>query len=198
LAGADSLLLKGIQVVVAVRKPIAATETSSQKHPFWTGVVLSGGNPYFLIWWATVGLALATDAVELGIVAFALFAVIHWLCDLVWLEVLSLTSYKGTQVFGDRIQQTVLVVCGALLVFFGGKFLYDAGIALLSQKEVKKVTVTKFGEPEGAGQNYCVSRPERCFPRSAAFHVVGRPLNGLLGDENATSHDSSRDAMRRG
>jgi len=131
LAGGVVLLLMGVQLLMTVRKPVAATEVSNQRHPFWTGVVLSGANPYFLIWWATVGLALATEAVELGIMAFVLFAIIHWLCDLVWLEALSLASYKGTELLGDRIRQAVLVVCGLLLVFFGGKFLCDAGIALL-------------------------------------------------------------------
>lgn len=130
LAGGVVLLLMGLQLLMTVRKPMVATEISNQRHPFWTGVVLSAANPYFLIWWMTVGLALATEAVELGIMAFVLFAVIHWLCDLVWLETLSFASHKGTEIFGDRIQQIVLVVCGTLLVFFGGKFLYDAGIAL--------------------------------------------------------------------
>lgn len=122
--------MMGLQLLVAARKPIVETEVSNQRHPFWTGVILSGANPYFLIWWATVGLALATQAVELGILAFVLFAVIHWLCDLVWLEVLSFASNKGTEILGDRIQRIVLVVCGAMLVFFGGKFLYDAGSGL--------------------------------------------------------------------
>jgi len=131
LAGGAILLLMGLQLLMTVRKPVAETKMSDQRHPFWTGIVLSGTNPLFLIWWATVGLTLATQAVELGIIAFALFAAIHWLCDFVWLEALSLASHKGTELLGGRIRQIVLVVCGIVLVFFGCKFLHDAGSGLL-------------------------------------------------------------------
>jgi threonine/homoserine/homoserine lactone efflux protein len=131
LSGGAILLLMGIQLLLAVGTPTEETKSSKQRHPFWTGFLLSVANPYFLIWWATVGLALATQAVELGMLAFVLFAVVHWLCDLIWLEVLSQASHKGKEVFGDRIQRIVLVVCGVLLLFFGGKFLLDAGQALL-------------------------------------------------------------------
>lgn len=132
LAGGAVLLMMGIQLLAAARKPPSESEVSDGRHPFWTGIVLSGANPYFLIWWATVGLALATQAVELGIIAFVLFAVIHWLCDLVWLEALSLASHQGTELLGGRLQQIVLVVCGVMLIFFGGKFLHDAGGSLLA------------------------------------------------------------------
>ena len=37
-----------------------------------------GGQSYFLIWWATVGLR-ATRAVQFGILGFVLFGVVHWL-----------------------------------------------------------------------------------------------------------------------
>jgi threonine/homoserine/homoserine lactone efflux protein len=97
-----------------------------RRNPFVIGIVLTGANPYFLIWWAIVGLALITQAVELGLLAFALFAVVHWLCDLVWLEALSLASHKGTELLGGRVQRIVLLVCGTMLVVFGVKFLVDA------------------------------------------------------------------------
>ena len=131
LAGGLFLLVMGVQLLLAVRSATGDPEASNGRHPFVTGIILSGGNPYFLIWWATVGLALATQAVELGILAFALFAVVHWLCDLVWLEALSWASHQGTEVLGGRLQQIVLVVCGLMLLGFGVKFLYDAGCGLL-------------------------------------------------------------------
>ncbi len=68
-----------------------------------------------------------TKARELGIVAFALFAVLHWLCDLVWLEALSWTSFRGTQLLGARSQQVVVGVCGAALGALGGWYVYRSG-----------------------------------------------------------------------
>ncbi|MFC1596484.1 LysE family transporter [Planctomycetota bacterium] len=131
IAGGLFLLLMGVQLLLAARKEVTDPEGGNGRHPFVTGIVLTGANPYFLIWWATVGLALATQAVELGLVAFVLFAVIHWLCDLVWLEALSLASHKGSELMGGRVQQVVLAVCGVALLGFGCKFLWDAGSSLV-------------------------------------------------------------------
>ena len=130
LAGGAFLLLMGVQLLLSLRAADSAAETSTQRHPFWSGVVLTGANPYFLLWWATVGLALAGRAMELGLFALGLFAFVHWLCDLVWLEVLSLAGFKGTEAFGPRIQRVVSAVCGVLLAGFGLKFVWDAGAAI--------------------------------------------------------------------
>jgi hypothetical protein len=60
----------------------------------------------------------------------ALFALVHWACDLGWLEVLSFAGFKGSQAFGDRSQQVISLVCGVMLLGFGVKFVYDAGMGL--------------------------------------------------------------------
>lgn len=94
--------------------------------PLMTGLILSISNPYFLLWWATVGLNLTLEARELGWVAFLLFALVHWLCDLIWLTILSFGSWHGTTVFGPRSQKIVLRVCGAALLVFGCGFMSRA------------------------------------------------------------------------
>ena len=131
LAGGAFLLFLGSQLLAALRRGDVVEGVSETRHPFVTGVVLTAANPYFLIWWATVGMTLATHAVNFGILAFVLFGTLHWLCDLVWLEILSLTSYKGTEVLGGRLQQVVLLVCGIMLVAFGVIFLKDACLGLM-------------------------------------------------------------------
>jgi threonine/homoserine/homoserine lactone efflux protein len=94
--------------------------------PVIAGIVLSVGNPYFLFWWATVGLGLASEVSGLGALAFALFAVVHWLCDFVWLCALSVASYKGSTLLSERRQTQVLLVCATALRFFGVCFVVDA------------------------------------------------------------------------
>ena len=150
LAGGLFLLVMGVQLLLAARKATSDPEVSDGRHPFVTGIVLSGANPYFLIWWATVGLALATQAVELGLIAFVLFAIVHWLCDLVWLEALSLASYQGTELLGGRVQQVVLAVCGAVLLGFGCKFLYDAAASgRREEPRIARITrIEKIGATE--------------------------------------------------
>ncbi|MEE9370537.1 MAG: LysE family transporter, partial [Sedimentisphaerales bacterium] len=120
------LLFMAIQMLRDIGKTDYDPEKSYKSGPVLTGFLLSVGNPYFLLWWASVGLALATEATQLGIWAFAMFAVIHWLCDLVWFQVLSWASFKGSVLFGPQTQRIVLLVCSLALLFFGLYFISKA------------------------------------------------------------------------
>ena len=132
LLGGAVLLVMGGQTLAGLRKKVDSSNPPPQRHPFLAGILLSGANPYFLLWWATIGLALTTKAAGLGVFAFAVFALVHWLCDLVWLEVLSLASFRGSRIMGERAQRIVPAVCGVALLFFGGKFIVSAVGELLS------------------------------------------------------------------
>lgn len=131
LAGGAFLLVMAIKMLIS-RKAVDKPQGKYTKAaPVLAGVVLSAGNPYFLLWWATVGLTLATSAGQLGIWAFALFAIAHWLCDLVWLQALSWGSFKGSGLLGSHSQQVVLMICSVALLFFGLFFIYSAGRNLI-------------------------------------------------------------------
>jgi threonine/homoserine/homoserine lactone efflux protein len=90
------------------------------------GILLTAANPYFLLWWASVGAKLVMGAVAFGLLGFAVFAIAHWLCDLVWLWFLSALAYKGGQFFGRTFQKVTFGVCGVFLVAMSGKFIVDA------------------------------------------------------------------------
>jgi threonine/homoserine/homoserine lactone efflux protein len=130
LAGGIVLLIMAIQMLAGSNTDKNTQGKISTDKPILTGFILSASNPYFLLWWATVGLALATTARQLGIWAFALFTITHWLCDLVWLEALSLASFKGTYLLGPRSQKIVLLVCSLAMLFFGLFFIYRASTTL--------------------------------------------------------------------
>ena len=134
LVGGGFLLFFGAQLLMGLDAVVSAANGAapSGRHPFWTGVILTGGNPYFLLWWATIGLTLVADAADLGVTAFALFALVHWLCDVVWLEALSLAGHKGAGLLSESKQKKVLAICAVVLLVFGGLFLYDAGAALIA------------------------------------------------------------------
>ena len=81
---------------------------------------------YFLIWWATVGATLVLNSTNFGLAGFIIFAIVHWLCDFVWLWILSAVSYKGGEIFGRLFQKIVFLICGVLLILFSIRFFYDA------------------------------------------------------------------------
>jgi threonine/homoserine/homoserine lactone efflux protein len=126
LAGGILLMLMGLQLLASLRRPDTDLAGSVERHPLWIGIVLSGANPYFLLWWATVGLTLTGQAMEFGLLALGLFALLHWLCDLGWLEVLSYAGFRGSQAFGARSQKAISMICTVALLGFGLKFVYDA------------------------------------------------------------------------
>ncbi len=96
---------------------------NSTANPFITGLVLSATNPYFLLWWATVGLNLAKDAAGFGVLAIILFAIVHSLCDMTWLEIISFTSYKGSKLLSEKNQKNILIICAVAIIFFGFYFI---------------------------------------------------------------------------
>ena len=128
LAGGAFLVWMGVSMLADGRK---GSEGEAKKKedgagPVLTGFVLSMTNPYFLLWWATVGLSLAIKAKSLGVMAFVLFAVVHWMCDFVWLEFLSVATNKGADVLGRRGQKVILDICSVALILFGCYFMFDA------------------------------------------------------------------------
>jgi threonine/homoserine/homoserine lactone efflux protein len=131
LVGGVVLVLMGAQLLLSLRGCKTDAEATVQRRPFMTGVVLTAANPYFLFWWATVGLALATQATEFGAVALLTFGVVHWLCDLGWLEMLSWAGFHSSQAVGLRSQKVISAVCAVVLFGFGLKFLYEGGIGLI-------------------------------------------------------------------
>jgi len=124
LVGGAFLLYMGIGMLRGIRQEeISGVE--STRSPVMAGVMLSLGNPYFIVWWATVGASLILRSVEFGVVGFVIFAVAHWSCDLVWDTFLSTLSYQGKQFFGRRFQQVVFALSGGFLIFYSGKLFLD-------------------------------------------------------------------------
>jgi threonine/homoserine/homoserine lactone efflux protein len=130
LAGGAFLLVMAIQMMHSLKVGGDAQTKPVRDKPVLAGIILSASNPYFLIWWATVGLALATRATQWGVWAFGLFAVVHWLCDLAWLQALSWASFKGSTLLGARGQRIVLLGCSLALLAFGLFFIYSAASTL--------------------------------------------------------------------
>ena len=123
--GGGFLLFMAIDLLKGIRR-IDLRSAKNQHHPIVAGLILTAGNPYFLIWWATIGVALILRSVKFGFIGFFIFAVLHWLCDLIWYTFLSALSFKGGRFFGAKFQKIIYAICGVSLLFFSVKFIYDA------------------------------------------------------------------------
>ena len=97
---------------------------------FIAGIFTSGFNPFFLVWWATIGSMLIMRFLDFGIMGLMVFIVVHWLCDLVWLSFVSVLVYRTHSLWGKKFQEGLFITCSLLLIGFGGWFLVS-GIRLI-------------------------------------------------------------------
>jgi len=97
---------------------------------FTAGILTTGLNPYFLLWWATIGSMLVMKFLDFGTTGLIVFIIVHWSCDLVWLSLISTVVYRTRSLWGLRFQEWIFIICSLLLVGFGGWFLVS-GIQLV-------------------------------------------------------------------
>ncbi|MFC2005803.1 LysE family transporter [Chloroflexota bacterium] len=90
---------------------------------FVAGILTSSFNPFFLLWWATIGSMLIMKFLDFGTTGLIVFIVAHWLCDLAWLSLVSITVYRTHSLWGRRFQEWLFIACSLLLVGFGAWFL---------------------------------------------------------------------------
>jgi threonine/homoserine/homoserine lactone efflux protein len=86
------------------------------------GVALSLSNPYWSLWWGTVGAGLILMALEWGALGLAIFYLVHWLTDVVWLNLMSFLTGSGRGLMNERIYRGVLMACGLFLSGFSVYF----------------------------------------------------------------------------
>ena len=101
--------------------------TSIPKHsPLVTGIVLSALNPFFIIWWLTIGFKLISDAMLVW--AFAGIIIVFFLhiwMDFAWLGGISFLASKSSKILSNRNYKFIMIGLSLLLVYFGITFLVD-------------------------------------------------------------------------
>jgi threonine/homoserine/homoserine lactone efflux protein len=121
--GGGMIVWMGIDLF-RVRRKLAKEGKDTSYNAFIAGILMSGLNPFFLVWWATVGsLLLMSFTAAVGTWALPFFIIVHWLCDLVWLSLVSFTIYKTHKFWGERVQEWIFIVLSLALLYFGGQFI---------------------------------------------------------------------------
>ena len=118
LAGGLMLIFMGLMVLRSFRKNVGEA-ADLPYNSLVTGIVLTGANPYFFLWWATIGIALIVTAAQFGIWGLIIFAVVHWSCDLVWEQCVSVSVFRTKHLWTQKVQRIVFGICALALVGFG-------------------------------------------------------------------------------
>ncbi|BDZ70196.1 LysE family transporter [Methanobacterium petrolearium] len=134
IGGFGGLMLIYIGYVIAkspVPSKIPGEEESTEKRgSIISGIITSVTNPYFYLWWATVGWAFMLKGIELaGVIGVLSFLVGHWGADLTWYSLVSFFTSKGRHVLPGKRYKIMMIVCGVFLVLLGVYFIYSTLIA---------------------------------------------------------------------
>jgi threonine/homoserine/homoserine lactone efflux protein len=114
-----------VQIKTVLQKKDSITSNSKQG-PLVTGIVLSGLNPFFIIWWLTIGFKLISDAMLIW--AFSGILVVFFLhiwMDFVWLGGVSFLASKSSRILSNRNYKILMIGLSLMLVYFGITFLTD-------------------------------------------------------------------------
>ena len=91
------------------------------------GLAFTGLNPYFIIWWLTIGANLILRSLEFASIAGVIFMyVCHVWVDYVWLTFLANFAKKGAKILRFKWYRVMMAVFGAVLIYFGLTFLIDS------------------------------------------------------------------------
>jgi threonine/homoserine/homoserine lactone efflux protein len=129
--GGAVLLWMGIDMIRTAGKFSLKWENSDASrsnapHPILIGILASISNPYWTIWWVTIGMAYLMTAIKFGFAGVMVFFMGHISADFLWYSVISYGISRGKTLLNDRSYQLMIRMCGLFLLGFGGWFLLSA------------------------------------------------------------------------
>jgi len=122
LVGGGMIIWLGVSMF-RIRTEVVQKGKDLPYNSFTAGIITSVFNPFFLLWWATIGSMLVMRFLDFGITGIVIFIIVHWLCDLIWLSLISILIYRTHTLWGLKFQEWVFIACSLLLVGFGGWFM---------------------------------------------------------------------------
>lgn len=128
LLGGTVLIVFGVYQIrdSLTKKQVETKQETSTHRLFFIGIIFTALNPYFIIWWLTVGSNLILLALELAALAGVVFMFLcHVWMDYVWLTAVAYFSKKGVNALGSRWYRALVGLFGVILIYFGVLFIGD-------------------------------------------------------------------------
>jgi threonine/homoserine/homoserine lactone efflux protein len=134
--GGAFLLYMGISIIVSViRKKVKFDlEASKLRNNLGTknsliivgkGILISLANPYWYIWWLSIGAAFMIKSVKFSVGGVSSFYVGHILADFIWYLFIGFIISTGRRFFNQKVYIAILIVCSLFLLYLGVKFIVD-------------------------------------------------------------------------
>lgn len=127
LAGSAVLLWMGIGMLKSLPTMVLTTEGGETKgrNLILSGVLMSIANPYWSIWWATIGLGYILHSMDAGTMGVVAFFTGHIMGDLFWYAAISTAVWKGRKLLSDRGYRILIGTCAVFLIVFSCLFAWS-------------------------------------------------------------------------
>ena len=127
IIGGLALIVFGIMTAKESRNAAISMQAGQATgSAMFAGIVTSAANPYFWIWWLSVGSALVLNSLNSGMIMAIAFMIGHWGADFGWYILISGSLDRGRSILSLNNYRRILGVCGVFLVCFGLYFLSSA------------------------------------------------------------------------
>ncbi|BBO77149.1 lysine transporter LysE [Desulfosarcina widdelii] len=134
LAGSAVLLWMGVGMLKSLPTMVLTTagDNAEGKNLILSGILMSLANPYWSIWWATIGLGYILHSMDAGIMGVVAFFSGHILGDLFWYAAVSTAVWKGRKLLSDRSYRILIGTCALFLIAFSFLFAFSGVRKLIS------------------------------------------------------------------
>ena len=137
IVGGVFLIYLGIDIIISViRKKFRIDFRSILKQRTMnvksTGIIILKGilvslmNPYWYIWWISIGAAFIIRSVKFDAGGVTAIFTGHISADFIWYLFIGFLISTGRRFFNHKIYNAILIVCSLFLFYLGIRFIVDA------------------------------------------------------------------------
>ncbi|MCX7010431.1 MAG: LysE family transporter, partial [Kiritimatiellaeota bacterium] len=129
VGGGLLLAFLGVRMMATARVSVMEALTTAPdkraelRGPVLTGILTSLANPFWTLWWATIGLNYISFALKRGALGLGAFYTGHILADLVWYSVVAAAVASGRRILPRQVYVVLFLLCGLAMAGLGGYFL---------------------------------------------------------------------------
>ena len=124
--GAITLFVFATMQIKTIFRNKEPTTSNLKQGPLVSGILLSALNPFFIIWWLTIGFKLISDAMLIwAFSGILILFILHIWMDFAWLGAISYLASKSSKILSNKNYKIIMIGLSIMLIYFGITFLED-------------------------------------------------------------------------
>ena len=104
---------------------LKSNDGSLKLGPVFQGIATSVSNPYWTLWWVTIGANFVLASLKYGLPGLTSFYFGHILGDFLWYSLVAHVLVTGKRFVTDRIYRGILFICGMFLIVLAVTFILN-------------------------------------------------------------------------